>query len=368
MRTHFAPPERLSREEVEALSQGLRSSLPLSWFDAVPLSVVVVNSCRQILYCNEAFRSLAHRRGSEDFIGLRPGEALNCVHSALEEAGCGCSEFCSVCGAAQAILQSLRGVDDCQLCRMLRLLDGTESALDLEVHARTMEHEGQRLVFFTALDISHEKRLRYQDRAFHHVLVELAGGMETLTRLLDMQALDGVSAELFADCTRRLLREVVYHRDVTLAEQGLLTVARDAVAVQGLLERAARECCEAAGAVRPRVLVDCRYGNIWSDQRLLGHVLRNMLANAVEACTASTDEVLASCRAEVRGVAISVRNPGVIPPDIRKQVFKRYVSTKGADRGLGTYVMRLLAERYLDAAITFQTGEEGTTFTLHLKE
>ncbi len=366
MQTRFAPPERADKREIDETAQRLKDEILLPWFDAVPMSVLVINPQRQIVYCNDAFRHLAQKRTREDIIGLRPGEALNCLHATLEEAGCGCSDFCSVCGAAQAILHSLRGGDDCQVCRLLRVLDDAESALDLEVHTKPIEFAGQQFVLFTAIDISHEKRLRYLDRTFHHDLINLAGGMDSLTRLMEMQTLDHESATLFADCTRRLLREILYHRDLSAAEQGRLSITPETIPAVQLLESVVESCCDASKSMQPKVRVDCRCANILSDRRILNHVLRNMMKNALEACTSINDEVVISCQATAQGLELSVHNPGTIPPTIRKQLFKRYVSTKGDDRGLGTYVMRLFAEQALGGTISFQTGKAGTTFTLHL--
>jgi sensor histidine kinase regulating citrate/malate metabolism len=48
-------------------------------------------------------------------------------------------------------------------------------------------------------------------------------------------------------------------------------------------------------------------------------------------------------------------------------MFQRSFSTKGSDRGLGTYSMKLLGERYLHGEVEFTTSqEEGTTFRLIL--
>jgi len=41
------------------------------------------------------------------------------------------------------------------------------------------------------------------------------------------------------------------------------------------------------------------------------------------------------------------------------QVFNRSFSIKGGDRGLGTYSIKLLSERYLNGEVGF-TSEEGT--------
>ncbi len=52
-----------------------------------------------------------------------------------------------------------------------------------------------------------------------------------------------------------------------------------------------------------------------------------------------------------------------MPEDARLQVFQRSFSTKGPGRGLGTYRIRLLTEKYLKGRVSFATGPEGTTFT-----
>jgi sensor histidine kinase regulating citrate/malate metabolism len=53
-----------------------------------------------------------------------------------------------------------------------------------------------------------------------------------------------------------------------------------------------------------------------------------------------------------------------MPRNVQLQVFQRSFSTKGADRGLGTYSIKLLTERYLNGKVWFTTSPEGgTTFT-----
>jgi sensor histidine kinase regulating citrate/malate metabolism len=60
-----------------------------------------------------------------------------------------------------------------------------------------------------------------------------------------------------------------------------------------------------------------------------------------------------------------VHNPTYIEEDIQLQVFNRYFSTKGLNRGLGTYSMKLLTEGYLQGKLYFNTDPvKGTTFFL----
>jgi len=52
-----------------------------------------------------------------------------------------------------------------------------------------------------------------------------------------------------------------------------------------------------------------------------------------------------------------------MPAEIQMQIFQRSFSTKGSDRGIGTYSIKLLAENYLKGKVDFSSNEsEGTIF------
>jgi len=104
-----------------------------------------------------------------------------------------------------------------------------------------------------------------------------------------------------------------------------------------------------------------------SDDSLVKRILGNMVKNALEA-TAEGSIVQIALRAEQDDrVRFEVHNQSFMDPVVQKQVFRRYFSTKGQDRGLGTWGMRLLAEEYLGGSVSFTSTEaEGTTFVLSL--
>jgi sensor histidine kinase regulating citrate/malate metabolism len=53
--------------------------------------------------------------------------------------------------------------------------------------------------------------------------------------------------------------------------------------------------------------------------------------------------------------------------DIQLQIFNRSFSTKAADRGLGTYSMKILTEKYLKGKIYFTSKPEtGTSFIIEI--
>ncbi len=87
-----------------------------------------------------------------------------------------------------------------------------------------------------------------------------------------------------------------------------------------------------------------------------------MVKNAIEASSAG-EVITASCRLADSTVTFSVHNPATIPQEVQLQLFKRSFSTKGAGRGLGTYSMLLLTEKYLKGRVWFTSADgEGTTF------
>jgi sensor histidine kinase regulating citrate/malate metabolism len=62
-------------------------------------------------------------------------------------------------------------------------------------------------------------------------------------------------------------------------------------------------------------------------------------------------------------------NPTYMTEETKLQVFQRSFSTKGINRGLGTYSMKLLGERYLKGKVGFTSDEKnGTHFFIRLKK
>lgn len=366
LETFFAPPERVVPDETRKVSVALKSEILIQWFDAVPASVLAINQYRQIVYCNRAFNELSLKHRLEDVVGMRPGEALDCVNAHKMEAGCGCSDLCSTCGAAQAIVKSLSGGNEIQNCRLTRLVDGIEVPLDLQVYTTPIEYQGQRFIFLFAMDISHELRLRYLSRVFHHGLINAAGGIATLTELIEADEPGNPLFPMLLDSSRRILRDVVYSRDLEAAEQGRLGVQPEVFDAEECLKTLIDEECRIRNLQSSVVEVDVENMSLTTDKRIFRHVIRNMLVNALEAREKAGGQIILSCHADGSGAVISMTNNGEIPDDICKQMFKRYVSSKSRDRGLGTYVMKLFGERYLSGKVAFETGDGTTTFSFTL--
>ena len=90
----------------------------------------------------------------------------------------------------------------------------------------------------------------------------------------------------------------------------------------------------------------------------------NLIKNAVEACPKG-EAVDVRVNRRDRDAVIEVYNPsGPIPPDVRATLFHPF-STYGkrGGTGLGTYGVKMLTEA-MGGSVSYETGEDGTTFRL----
>lgn len=366
--THFAPAERAPRKRLlhqARLIDGSPLLRPL--LDAIPDIVLVLNAERQIVFANRALLEIARLDNPGDFLGYRPGEVLDCTHAAETEAGCGTSEFCKACAAVQAILSSLDGVESVKDCR-ISLKNG--DALDLQVVAAPLPLDGTRFSLFVLKDISHEKRRRMLEHVFFHDILNSAGALRGLADLLQRAPLEDkneVAGEVAQVCDL-LIDEIKSQKELLAAENNELRVENSLVAALPFLEELAQSY-RGLELARGRLLC-LEPGDssllLVSDRALLRRVLGNMLKNALEACPPG-GQVSLGCRKVKNRLEFWVHNPGAIPPDVRLQIFQRSFSTKGAGRGLGTYSIKLLGERYLGGKVSFtSTPSSGTTFKIAL--
>ena len=157
--TFFAPAER---EPLEVVHRQAGS------FSLAPVARTLVNatlnysfvliSRRQIVMASENVLELAPAMTMDQIIGLRPGEALGCIHAYECGGGCGTSRFCSQCGSVQVILSGLKGCRAMEECHLTRFSNGKAEFLDLQVLATPLVHNNERYTLLTVADISSTKQ------------------------------------------------------------------------------------------------------------------------------------------------------------------------------------------------------------------
>lgn len=361
--TQFAPAERSSDQNIiDQARQFSQSDVFNIMLNAVPDVFLVLNKNRQIIYANSAMLDMIQAADERDVLGLRPGEALHCIHA--QDMACGTTEFCQTCGAVKAMLDSLHGNKSVQECRITQ---ASGASLDLRVWGTPLSLDSERYSIFAVKDISDEKRRRILERIFFHDILNTAGVVAMyadMIKYMKPEEIEGLSEE-FAETAMRLIEEIKAQKELTDAENQDLQVNFTLVDPHLLLMEAATTYLHHELAQDKQIIIEPPISELLyfkTDRVLIGRVLGNMVKNALEASEAG-DTIALSYSVDHDMITFEVHNPAYMPRRTQLQVFQRSFSTKGANRGLGTYSIKLLTERYLKGSVWFtSTQEDGTRF------
>jgi signal transduction histidine kinase len=367
--TKYAPATRSSHEEILRQSLLFHNPVLLKDFaDAVPNILLVLNLNRQIVHANRIILGVLQVEDESSLLGLRPGEALRCTHAFESEGGCGTTEFCKTCGAARAILTSQRGEANIQECRIMQ--EKNIGSLDLRITGTPVLADGERFTVFAATDIADEKRRQALERIFFHDVINTAGGLQGCISVLE-EAIEQERAEYMGiarQLVNTLLDEIKGQRELAAAESGEIILhpvqVVSGVFLSGLI---ASYRMHAVADSRNLVLAPGSENICFTcDEPLLRRVIGNMIKNALEASQKGRT-VSAGCSVVGEELAFWVHNEDCIPDEAQLQIFQRSFSTKGRGRGLGTYSIKLLGEKFLGGKVSFTSSvHDGTTFRINL--
>ncbi|MCK9402470.1 MAG: ATP-binding protein [Chitinophagaceae bacterium] len=372
--TFFAPAERASIEQLKADHALLRNSDYITTvINALPDVVAILNKERQIIFGNQVLLKFLGVDSEKQFLGLRLGEAVKCVNSALMEGGCGTSEKCRYCGAVKAVLESqYSNKKVTNECRIITNREDKNEFLDLKVTSAPFTFQNKEYSILTIDDISDAKRKDMLERIFFHDIINIAGGLKGLSEILNET--DNTIEQtneylgLVNDMSKELLEEIMSQRALSFAEKNELQPVFSCIETLSVLHAPVTYLSHHSIS-RAKIIgidKDAFASSLVTDAVLLKRVLINMLKNALEA-SADGDKVDLNCKKEGEFIIFSVRNKGFMPPEVQAQVFQRSFSTKGNGRGLGTYSIKLLTERYLKGSVGFTSSiESGTEFFVRL--
>ncbi len=363
--TDFAPAERAAEQDLKKQHQTISSNQTLKKvLDAVPEAVLILNHERQIVYVNDATLKMLGANDFKTICGQRPGELLDCVHSKKSKGGCGTTSFCRYCGAVIAILASQKGQVSEEECRITQA--DTGDALDLKVKSSPYSEQGIQYYVFSIRDISSEKRKQAIERIFFHDILNTASGLYGYSELL----LDNNSSKsddfkvIIHQLSQEIIDEIHSQRQLIAAENDELDSDPTDVNSLEILNRVVKTYTKHLVAEDKEISIDSDSESIdfLIDETLLFRVLSNILKNALEASD-SGKTVFVSCKKNDNSVEFKISNHQVMPKSVQYQIFQRSFSTKGTGRGLGTYGIKLLSEKYLKGKVSFLSDEkEGTTF------
>jgi len=368
--TEFAPAGRTTdRELAEQVRRSMEDPCVQVVLEAVHGFLLILNSQRQILAANSEVLEALHREEPGCLIGLRPGEAFNCVHFTEGPEGCGTSKHCRTCGAVLSILASQasgkRAVDE---CRLSALEHGKLVAHEFRVSSTPVTIGGEQVTAFVLHDISDEKRRLVLEQTFLHDFLNSLGGISGWSTLLGELDPGTASREILA-LAETLKDEVYSHRTLLEAESGDLVVNRQTFPVADLLEqlRVVFSNHPTREGKHLEVGAPPDGSQVFTDRALLLRVLINMVKNAFEASAPGGAVRVWFERREGRPGFV-VHNHGVITPEAEAHIFERSFSTKGSrGHGIGTYSMKLFGENYLGGTVSYTSSSTaGTSFYILL--
>jgi len=372
--TRFAPAEAASREVLaEQRRVVLQEELVDILIQAMPGCVLLVNEQRQIVAFNRNALRLSGAADKGELVGKRLGEALNCIHTDDSPGGCGTSDYCSVCGAVLALLNSRESGGQVVRECLVTVKGSEELALDMQATVTPIQLHGQKFSIVVLQDISSEKRREVMERLFFHDVINTAGGIHGLASLLaEREEGTGRGHSDYVDwlvsLSGNLLEEIQGQRKLMAAEQGEFVPEYSAVSVRALLLETSRLFNHHERTPgRELVLKDGPDCTVVTDASVLRRIIGNMTLNALEASPVG-GVVTLSVASDESWATIEVHNSGVIPMEVQLQLFKRSFSTKASlGRGVGTYSMKLFGERYLKGKVSFRSNQdEGTVFSFSL--
>ncbi len=363
--TFHAPAPRLETDAIRQQAAGLGDLAGLAaLLDCMPDWVMILNEQRQVIFANRKLRDFAGAHVTGPLQGQRPGEFLDCRQAGRAPSGCGTGQACRTCGAVNAILAALAGHQDARECR---ISSTAVTAYDLRMWASPFHWHDCHYALVVAVDISDEKRRQVLERIFFHDILNTAGSLYGLSELIhhDPASVGDLKDDL-RETAETLVNEIRSQRVLLSAERNELIVTLAPASSRQLIESAIQ-------AYRHHSLAACKTITlardftdflIDTDATLLHRVLGNLLKNALEASHPG-DTIELGAAGHPDRFLFWCHNPLPIPPAIQRQLFLRSFSTKGPGRGIGTYSIRLLTERYLGGKVTLiSTPETGTRFEL----
>lgn len=373
MKTYFAPAHRLDEKAlVEEINAASVNPVIDGLLNSVSGLLAVLNQYRQILAINDTFLRMLGIDDAGLALGLRPGEAIGCIHRNANEGGCGTSAYCASCGAAIAMVSCLHRDGPVEkACALVVEQEGVKRDLFLKVRACPISMDNRKMILLFLQDITHQQQWEALGRVFFHdlsnIIYALVGSSEILLNRASESNRE--AAQRIHRLSLRLAKEVQMQKHLTQMADSDYQPMIQALTVEQIFSELHASFVNHPASKRRSIIFDDRslLQSFQSDFFLVVRVLTNMVTNALEA-TDKGHSIKVWAIADDQRLRFFVWNHRTIPEKVAKRIFQRNISTKAQfGRGVGTYSMKLFGETFLNGRVGFTTSKsEGTTFCFSL--
>ena len=343
------------------------------FLQTLPYSTAILDNENKIILANKVRLDREREVSVEEFFGHNPGSALNCIHAKNPKGACHQEGVCRFCGLPNALLlaqkQNKKIIQETNIT--IEMADKSEKSYDVEIHASPFPYNNEKFLLLTIIDISEQKRKRALERIFFHDVINKIGSLQNIIEMLtdkeyrdEKEELTNLSNDIIKD----LNEEILQQKKLMAAESGDLEIQPRKVNTHEIIEESISQLVQYPDSQNVKNEISSHTQNIaiTTDPIILKRILINMLKNAIEA-SESGYKVHIGCKEKDQHIIFWVYNFSYIPENNQIKIFNRTYSTKGKDRGLGTYSMKILGEQYLKGKVYFTSDrKEGTTFYIEL--
>lgn len=364
----------------EGLRNGIRfpmiNSSIQKLLDAIPQPTLLLDHDEKIISVNINFLKIFSYNNGDYLIGKNPVDIFNCIFAPDTPNDIQKADHCPECGKNLGLhginVMRKRLTDRCNIT----IEDKSGNIDDLhsmKVTTSPFTIEEEQFYLFSITDISNDVRRILLENIFFHDVLNKASNIVGILDVLNYTGNDDVrSDELYQslkNTSKDLISEIKYQRDLSSDRNNELTPVFLPVSSLEILNSTRNEIINSEVAHQKEIEIspESVEHQIYTDGVLLRRVLINMLKNALEA-TEPGGKVIQGCnQTDQENFRFWVQNDKSIPAEIQRVLFNKSISTKGPGRGIGTFSMRLIGEKYLKGKVHYISSEQaGTCFMIDI--
>jgi len=344
--------------------------------DAFPLPTALLDRHEKVITVNLKFLKLFLYPCGDHLTGKMPEEIFTCINAVNTIRNNQMADRCQNCGTSLSLKDNVvicqKFTENCNLTFADKNRP-IEDLPNLKVTTSSFTYNGEQYYLFTINDISNNIRRRLLEKVFFHDILNKAGNilgiLETINYVERKSQESEELFELLRSTSQDLFDEIKFQRDLTAAENNELKPEFSPISSLDILHSTKNEIINNDVASDREILISSSSADreLMTDRVLLRRIILNMLKNALEATTKGGKVVMGCEPVNKNNFRFWVHNDTSIPDEIQVQLFNKSTSTKGYNRGLGTFSMRLFGEKYLKGKVNFISSEaSGTQFMIDL--
>ncbi|WP_026882773.1 sensor histidine kinase [Clostridium akagii] len=365
--------KRLDISSIKKQAENFNLNEPyLKAFDSLNIFIIILNSCRQVVYANKTYLKLININSISQILGKTLGETLSCIHAFKNQCGCGTASACKNCSADNIVLKSIIVNEEFEdEISIIRKIDGFDTPLNLFEKVAPIEINDEIFHLVSFIDATDSVIRRTMEKIFFHDVINTAGALKGILNLLKDEIPSTYENQIIQveGLFEGLIDEIQSQKQILAAENNELFIAMEDFNSKEVLITLKKLYKGYSNSINKIINIDedSISINMKNDITLLKRVVGNMIKNALEA-TDINGVVTIGCNEISNGsLKYWVKNGSYISEEVQKNIFKRAFSTKANIRGLGTYSMKLLGEKYLKGDVGFTSNKnEGTCFYIEI--